>query len=468
MRFGWGRGARRGSPDGDGAPGVEGPVGGPDEPTGPDDPSWATRAERSAGSRAGRTPPRRPRPVDAAADVPGPAVPAPRRTRETPRGGSPARRGGAEAAGRSRQGARTPAPDDAGGRPRRETRAVAPERAPERAAPERAAPAGERARRAAPGTRGRSAARDRTDSRADRRAENRADGRAEGRADGRAEQAARAARGGRVHRGARPPGRQGAAASGRGTWERSGSPRAAGGKGTDGLPARFRRRRVAAVALGLLFAVVAGGLGGRTLLYDAGLADVEGMEVTGVRTVPEQAVRDAAAVTVGVPLAGVDLDAIERRVEALPVVAHADAGRDWPHTVTVEVTERVPAGIADTPKGPQLVDTAGVAYLPVPDGVRVPHLAVGVLEPGAPAVPATGAALTVLAALPADLREQVTAVEVGPAPTLRVVLRLTEDREIRFGSPDRATDKVAVLGPLLTQKADVYDVVSPELPTIRR
>ncbi|MGD9573644.1 MAG: cell division protein FtsQ/DivIB [Thermoleophilia bacterium] len=235
------------------------------------------------------------------------------------------------------------------------------------------------------------------------------------------------------------------------------------------MPEHFRRRRrIAAVALGLIFAVFAGGLGGRTLLYDAGLADVEGVEITGVRTVPEQAVREAAAVTTGVPLAGVDLDAIERRVEGLPAVADAVAGRDWPHTVTIEVTERVPAGIADTPQGPYLVDVSGVAYVPVPDQVNVPKLAVGVLDPGAPATPATRAALDVVAALPADLRGQVTAVEVGPVPALPVVLRLTENREVRFGSPDRATDKAAVLGPLLSQRAAVYDVVSPELPTIRR
>lgn len=235
------------------------------------------------------------------------------------------------------------------------------------------------------------------------------------------------------------------------------------------LPERFRRRRrIAAAVLALFFAVVGGGLAGRALLYDAGLADVEGLEITGLRTVAEPAVRAAASVQTGVPLAGVDLDAIERRVEQLPAVAHAEAGRDWPHTITVAVTERVPVAVGDTPGGPHLVDAAGVAYLPAPDRAALPRLAVGVLDPGAPATPAVRAALGVLAALPPRVRGDVQAVEVGVPPALAVTLRLTEDREVRWGSPDRSMEKAAVLGPLLSQHAGVYDVASPELPTIRR
>jgi cell division protein FtsQ len=198
-----------------------------------------------------------------------------------------------------------------------------------------------------------------------------------------------------------------------------------------------RRRRIAAVVLGIGFVVVAGSLGGRALLYDAGLADVEGLEITGLRTVPEPEVREAAAVTTGVPLAGVDLAALERRVERIPAVADAEAGRDWPHTLTLAVTERVPVAVTDTGRGPHLVDRSGKAFLPAPDPAALPRLAAGPVEPGAPATPAVHAALVVLAALPAPVREDVLTVEVGPPPALSVTVTLSKDRQVRWGSRRR-------------------------------
>ena len=71
------------------------------------------------------------------------------------------------------------------------------------------------------------------------------------------------------------------------------------------LAARYRRRRLAAALIGAVVLLAVVGLGTRVLLYDAGLANVEEVTVTGLSTVPEQVVRDAAAVTAGGPL---DLD----------------------------------------------------------------------------------------------------------------------------------------------------------------
>jgi cell division protein FtsQ len=258
--------------------------------------------------------------------------------------------------------------------------------------------------------------------------------------------------------------------SGRTGWERTDADRVRAARAVrSSLPRHFRRRRrIAAVALAAVFLAVGGGLGGRALLHDAGLADVEGLVVTGLRTVPETAVREAAAVTIGVPLAGVDLRAVERRVARIPAVAEVAADRDWPHTVALHITERVPVAIVDTPRGPHLIDTTGVAYLPVPDSVALPKLVVGPVEPSAAPTPGVRAGLDVLAALPVPLRAEVTAVEVGPGPATTVVLRLTEGREVRWGTPDRALEKAAVLVALLTQRGGVYDVASPELPTVRR
>jgi cell division protein FtsQ len=77
----------------------------------------------------------------------------------------------------------------------------------------------------------------------------------------------------------------------------------------------------------------------------------------------------------------------------------------------------------------------------------------------------------VLVALPADLRGQVltatssVASAGGPA---QIVLGLTTSREVRWGSAERTADKAAVLVPLLSQPGHIYDVSSPDLPTITR
>lgn len=233
------------------------------------------------------------------------------------------------------------------------------------------------------------------------------------------------------------------------------------------MPARtyLRRRRVAALVAALL-GLAGLLLGGRVLVYDAGLADVEGVEVRGAVTVPPGEVVAAAAVEPGTPLAGVDTAAVADRVAALPAVATVEVGRDWPNTVVVTVTERVPVAVARVSGRDLLVDATGLGYRPAPPDTTLPRLRVP--DPG-PGESRTVAALTVLAALPSVVREQVRAVDVDvTGGTVRVVLKLTDDREVRFGSPDRAEEKAAVLVPLLSRPGRLYDVASPELPTVGR
>jgi cell division protein FtsQ len=225
---------------------------------------------------------------------------------------------------------------------------------------------------------------------------------------------------------------------------------------------RFRRRRL--VALAVVAAVASSGAGW-ALVYSSVLASVEGVEVRGAVTVSVADVLAAAAVPLGGPLAGVDTGAVAARVAALPGVGAVEVGRDWPHTVVVAVTERVPVAVAPTAQGPFLVDGAGVAYHPAPLDPDLPRLTTATVGPDDPA---TRAALAVLAVLPEPVRDEVRTVRVLTHGTPQVTLELTEDRVVRWGSPDRAAEKAAVLAPLLTERGQVYDVASPELPTVRR
>ena len=228
-------------------------------------------------------------------------------------------------------------------------------------------------------------------------------------------------------------------------------------------PAHRRRRRVAGLVAGLL--LLAGlGVAGRVVLYDLGLVDAEGVEVTGAATVGVDAVLAAAAVTLHGPLADVDTGAIAVRVAQLPGVAWVEVGRGWAHTVTITVTERLAVAVAGTRGGPQPVDASGMVY-PAPAPAGLPRFTFG---PVGPQDASTRAALDVLRALPDGLRAQVLTVDVSTGGgTAQVTLGLTEERQVRWGAPERGAEKVSVLVALLTRPGRVYDVTSPDLATVR-
>lgn len=229
-------------------------------------------------------------------------------------------------------------------------------------------------------------------------------------------------------------------------------------------PGVFRRRRVMAL-VAVLVVVVGLVVGGRVLIHDAGLFDVDGVSVTGTVTLSPDEVIAVAAVAPGGPLADVDTAAVAARVAALPAVAKASAERSWPHTVAVTVVERVPVAVVATSTGDALVDTTGAVYAgAAPPGL--PRYIRGIEGAGDPAATAAVAAL---GALPPAVRDQVLTVDAtagGGSP--QVTFGLTENRRVRWGSADRGPDKAAVVEPLLAQPGHVFDVASPDLPTVTR
>jgi cell division protein FtsQ len=230
------------------------------------------------------------------------------------------------------------------------------------------------------------------------------------------------------------------------------------------LPEIYRRRRriAALVAAAVLLAGL--GVAAHLLLHHSGLAEVETVEVTGALTVAVPDVRAAAAVEPGTPLAAVDTADVSARVGALPGVAAVDVGRSWPSTLRIAVTERVPVAVTRTSRGLVLVDATGLPYQAATGTPALPLLTF----PGAgPDDASTAAAIEVLAALPEPVRAEVLTVDVAPGAVRQVSLGLTGQRRVRFGSAERVPEKAAVLAALLDQPGTVYDVTSPELPTVR-
>jgi len=171
----------------------------------------------------------------------------------------------------------------------------------------------------------------------------------------------------------------------------------------------------------------------------------------------------ALPVRTGDPMARVDVNAAAADVSAaVPTLKAVTVTRKWPGTVDVRIIARVAVvGYDDARAGMwRLVDEQGVV---VGSAASLPA---GITRVDAPKSPAlvTDAA-EVVAALPAGVRSSITSVRV---PSRDSITLITKKRQtIVWGSPDDTPRKAHVLTALLGQKARVYDVSAPDLPTVK-
>jgi cell division protein FtsQ len=228
-----------------------------------------------------------------------------------------------------------------------------------------------------------------------------------------------------------------------------------GSAGQDRAAKRRRSlgRRLFAAGLAVVILAVAGwALLGPTVLV------VRHVRVTGGGAqVSAAAVREAAGIPLGTPLARLDATAAARRVERLSTVLSARVSRSFPDTVVIAVRPRVAALAVATASGYALVDSHGVTVssaAAVPAGIPLLTSPPAVLR-GSPAV---RAAALVAEGLPAPLRAEVRSVS---AAGTSVTLVLAGGVTVVWGGPGQAAQKAAELEALLGTHASYYDVSDP-------
>lgn len=199
------------------------------------------------------------------------------------------------------------------------------------------------------------------------------------------------------------------------------------------------------------------------LVFFSSVLGVRDIRVAGNLGIPAQQIQLATGVPEGRPLAIVDVDEVEARIKGIRQVESVSVSRNWPGTLVVEIVEREP--VAVVPVGPKfaLMDRHGV-MTEVRD-VAPPSLPLLRVDRPQPGDPATGAALTVIQALSADLTRRIEEV-LAPSPET-VSLRLKDGRTVVWGGPDRPADKANILLTLLKRPADTYDVSSPDVVTVK-
>ena len=198
------------------------------------------------------------------------------------------------------------------------------------------------------------------------------------------------------------------------------------------------------------------------VLYFTPAMSARSVVVTGVGTVTQEEVLDVAAVRLGTPLLQINTGEVADRVAGIRRVASARVQREYPSTVRITVVERIPIVVKDFPDGPHLYDRDGVDFATAPPPPGLPYI--DVADPG-PADPPTRAALEVMTALRPEVVAQVSRVA---APSVSsITLTLADGRTVVWGTTDRTDEKAEKLAALLTQPGRVYDVSSPDLPTVK-
>ncbi len=223
-----------------------------------------------------------------------------------------------------------------------------------------------------------------------------------------------------------------------------------------------RRHRLLRIVLPLVGVVAALAFAGWAVLVSTWLG-VHDVRVAGDDLVTTRQVLAAAQVPDGAPLARLDTGAIAQRIARLAPVAAVEVTREWPRTVHITVTERVPFAVVSIDGVQWLVDRSAVPF-DMADAARstLPHVTTA--HAGADDA-ATRAGLDVLAALPHDVLARVDRIDV-PGPE-EVTLALSGGKTVVWGSARDSVRKAAVLGAVLKQDGKVYDVSTPDVVTVR-
>jgi cell division protein FtsQ len=229
--------------------------------------------------------------------------------------------------------------------------------------------------------------------------------------------------------------------------------------------ARARTRRIRSARPWFIAAAVLALAGILSFVgYGTSLLGVSTITVHGDGFVSAADIRGASGVTIGTPLASVDTGSVAKRVRGRLVgVRDATVHRDWPSTLVIDVTLRTAVAAVPRDVGFTLLDGSGVAFrtvVTVPGDVMVIDLA----APG-PADPSTQAALSVLASLPGNLRDQVRKIS-APAPA-EIQLSIDGDRTIIWGDNADNRTKARVALSLLRNPGKVIDVSAPNVVTVR-
>lgn len=197
------------------------------------------------------------------------------------------------------------------------------------------------------------------------------------------------------------------------------------------------------------------------------LTAVRDVRVEGAGAVPEEELMGALARFEGVPLALVEDSEVHRALEVFPLIQRYQVERIPPHTLVVQIAERVPVIAIERNGTFEQFDAAGVrvgAGDTPPPGVPVGTGSVADL-----ASPAFASAAHTVRDMPKELRARVTGVTATSAQD--VTLTLDSGLQVQWGGDIDIVRKSVVLQSMLSalgeRPLERIDVSSPDAPVFQ-
>ena len=225
-------------------------------------------------------------------------------------------------------------------------------------------------------------------------------------------------------------------------------------------PVPARRRWPLLLAVGLVVAVVASAV---YVVYFTSVLALRTVSVAGAGQAVEQQVREQLAPHLGEPLAELDTDALQQRLDTIPEIAASTVDRAWPNGLTVTVRLRAAVAVTKANDAWWSLDAGGVPFAPA--RIRPAKLMQVELATPGPRDPSTTAALAVLSALPASVTALVSSVRA--ASPYRIELVLTDKRTVIWGDPSASAQKAKVLPVMLQQPGTVFDLSDPTMVSVK-
>lgn len=195
---------------------------------------------------------------------------------------------------------------------------------------------------------------------------------------------------------------------------------------------------------------------------------VQRIEVLGVERASEQALQQALADQLGVPLPLVDPAEVAAVLQGFPVIESFVVESRLPDTLLVRVVERTPLALLREGEEYITLDAAGVELARGAD--RPAGLPVAELDAEGTGGSAFEAAIRVLRALPAGLLAELDSIRARSLDDVAFTMRGT-GLVVSWGGPEESAQKARVLAALLQKTrggpAKEFDVSSPAAPIQR-
>lgn len=217
----------------------------------------------------------------------------------------------------------------------------------------------------------------------------------------------------------------------------------------------FRRLLVGVLGLIAVSAIAAG------IVLFTPLFSIKNIHVNGLKHLSYEEVVKLSGLGVGDRMLSVDEYAAGAAIIQQPWVDRVTVARNWPRTVTIDLTERDVVLFSEEQDGRHLIDADGVAFTigdPPQEAVEVSGDAVK-----DPAIMRQVAAA--MAFIEQPIRVQLRDVTVASA--YDVTVHLKDGRSVYWGSLQDNHDKARALKTVLSHNGDKWNISNPQLVTVR-